>query len=160
MPLINDPTNTRSNFPTSLDALPVFSNGTGVNSTIDAETWNTLESAILRLETHTQKTPLFIDAADRKRVCTTKTFNLGSPLNQVLVTVDTLSAAQLAFLNNNLQSTGSMFFLDVVHLSGTDDCVANLQPLQNQVSAYIFRTDPSQNLSGGLYQIKLTILGY
>jgi hypothetical protein len=159
MPLINDNANTRSIYPRTLDAFPAKTNGVGSNSVIDANTWNNIESALYRLQSHTQKTVLFFDSADRHRVCVsgTTTISTGASLATLLLTP---TAAQLAFLNGGVQRSGAMIIADVVSLNNSDDCTANVTLGTSSVTVTIFRTDPTQTFTGGSYLVNVTILGY
>lgn len=159
MPLVSDPTNTRSSFPLSLDNLTLYTNGVGVNSVINGETWNNIMSAIYNIEKHTQRTLLFFDAADRHRVCISGTVSISPGTFTQLVVMGNFTAGQLAFLNGGIQKSGSMILADVIHLTGIDDCTTDVLLTPTTVQVYIHRTDPSQTFSGGSYLVNVTVLG-
>ena len=160
MPLINDNGNTRSIYPLALDSFPAKVNGVGSNSVIDANTWNNIESALYRVQSHTQKTILFFDSADRHRVCVSGTVNISPGASTATTVISSFSAAQLAFLNGGIQRTGAIILVDVVSLENDDDCTANFTPGLGVLTVDVFRTDPTQTFTGGLYLINVTILGF
>jgi hypothetical protein len=161
MSLINDSTNTRSLYPITLDSLSSFTNGVGSNSIINAETWNTIETILYRLQTHSQTIPLFFDSADRHRVCVSGTVFVSTSGNVASqIALSNFTAGQLAFLNGGVTRSGSLILADVFALDTTDDCTANVTLGNGVVSVTFRRTDPTQALSIGHYLVMVTVLGY
>jgi hypothetical protein len=159
MPDIDDPSNTRSSFPTSLDSWTSYINGVGANSVIDAETWNKITSAILRAERHNQKIVHFFDSADRKRVALSGITTLGAPAAGFTHTF-TLSAAQLSLLSNQLQHPLNMFNADAFRLDDSTDCSCEISLTTTQVKVLVRRQDITGNLPAGDYLVRLTIFGH
>lgn len=161
MALINDPTTTRSVYPRALDVLPSYTNGGGINSVINAETWDNIESALYRLQSHSQTIPLFFDSADRHRVCVSGTvFVAASGSVAAQLVLANFTAAQLAFLNGGTTRSGSLIVADVIALNTNDDCTTNVSLGTGLVSVTFRRTDPSQTLSIGNYLVMVTVFGY
>jgi hypothetical protein len=159
MPDIDDPSNTRSVFPTGLDTWTSYVNGVSAASVIDAETWNKLTSGLLRAQRHNQKIVHFFDSADRKRIALSGITTLGAPAAGFTQTF-TLTAAQLSLLNNQLQYPINMFNADAFRLDGSTDCGCEVHLTTTQVKVLVRPLDITGNLPAGDYLVRLTIFGH
>ena len=161
MSLINDPTTTISTYPNALDTFPTYTNSLGAISATSATIWNKIETALYRLQTHSQAIPLFFDSADRHRVCVSGTvFIAATGSTSQLVVMSNFTAAQLAFLNGGLTRSGSLITASVMAQDTTDDCTTDVLLGSSSVSVLFKRTDPTQLLSVGHYLISVLVLGY
>jgi hypothetical protein len=159
MALVDDAGNVRSIFPLTVDTFTARVNGGGNNSIIDAETWNRIETAILRAQRHDQSIPHFFDAADRQRVCLSGTTTITSG-NTGYTHVLSMTTNQRNQISNQLLEPRVMVIADAFCLTTSTDLtteVALISP--GSVSVTVKRVDPTQTLPAGTYLTRVTVLG-
>jgi hypothetical protein len=161
MPNINDPTNTLSTFPTSIDSLPPVANGSGVNANNTATLWNKIETCLYRIESHTQQVvQVASNPEDRRRLTLLGTLINAAPAAQISPVIS-LTNAQMQFLGYQPFRQGNIIFADIYDKQGIVAVFTDIVPAEPNFITVYGRTLDYQDgtqVPAGTFQLKITIL--
>lgn len=160
MPLISDPGNQRSTFPTTVDSFTTRADGVGLPNVVNAEDYNKTTTAILRAQEHNQKVIHFTDGKSRRKLTIRATVNLPGSVGLADTTL-TLTPAQMLFLRNQPFQAGNILLASVIRPDGAgNEYYTNIEPIEpNQVKIYWDRLTQDSSVTAGNYVVHFTVIG-